>query len=202
MAQRALSEETKRLLEKLDQPASSITRLVRLSDSSVGVIDRIGAAGEAAALPDLLPHVFDKRRSVARAAARAAASLLSGVPVSELPWLDERLRERSTWWPGWFSMRPTDLRALEQFGDSQPALLRLATCHPSGYVREAALKALESAVDGAELPFLLIRLNDWVAPVRECAQELVRRRANPGYARQLVRSLPLVRCRMLWSRRG
>lgn len=192
MAQRTLSEETKRLLEELDQPASSITRLVRLSDSSAGVVDRIGASGEAAAIPYVLPYVFDKRRSVARAAARAAASLLSGVPVSELPWLDARLRERSTWWPGWFGMKSADLRALAQFEDSQPALLRLATCHPSGYVREASLKALESAFDGAELPFLLIRLNDWVVPVRRCAQELVRRRTTPDYARHLVRSLPLV----------
>lgn len=90
-------------------------------------------------------------------------------------------------------MKPTDLGALAKFGDAQPSLLRLATCHPSGYVREASLKALENTFDGAELPFLLIRLNDWVAPVGKLALAHVRRRARLDYAKHLVRCLPLVR---------
>ena len=192
MPQRKLSNETKRLLEELGRPVSSIARLVRFGDTSARVVERVGASGEPAALPDLLPYVFDKRRSVARSAARAASLLLSAVPVSEFPWLDERLRGRSTWWQGWFNMKPADLRSLARFEDSYPALLRLATCHPSGYVREGALKSLGANVDGSELPFLLIRLNDWVKPVRSCALELVKERANPDHAASLVRCLPLV----------
>jgi hypothetical protein len=50
MTRRKLSIETKRLLEALDRPVSSIMRLVRFGDSSTGVIERVGASGEAAAV--------------------------------------------------------------------------------------------------------------------------------------------------------
>jgi hypothetical protein len=44
--------------------------------------------------------------------------------------------------------------------------MALASFHPSGYVREEAIAHLAAVWDGTELPFLLIRVNDWVAPVR------------------------------------
>jgi hypothetical protein len=114
------------------------------------------------------------------------------LPISEFPWLDEQLRARSTWGSGWFDMAPTDLRFEERFGSDAGALLRLATCHPSGYVREAALKALRSTTDGSELPFVLIRLNDWVAQVRDLAVGLMNERVRPDYAHHLVMTLTLV----------
>jgi hypothetical protein len=49
----------------------------------------------------------------------------------------------------------------------------LASCHPNGYVREAALHGL-STNDERTLPFVLLRLNDWVAPIRSLALERLR----------------------------
>jgi hypothetical protein len=54
MVQRKLSEETKRRLDELDRPASSITRLVRLKDSTAGVLDRVGAYGAGYTAPENL----------------------------------------------------------------------------------------------------------------------------------------------------
>jgi HEAT repeat protein len=44
------------------------------------------------------------------------------------------------------------------------------TCQPSGYVREKALKLLAQRTDGVEIPYLAIRTEDWVEPVRELAR--------------------------------
>ncbi len=192
MPQRTLSSRTKALLEQLRGPARSLMQIVHIGDSSAGVLDQLGVCGEPLVLPYVLPYVFDRRRSVSRAAARAAAVILRRLPVADVPWLDERLRERSTWYPGWFDMAPADLGVLARFEPGATALLRLATCHPSGYVREAALSALGPIGDGSEVPFVLIRLNDWVPPVRDLALRLIRERTSPAHARNLVLALPLI----------
>jgi len=194
MSQRTLSPQTKSLIEQLRGPARSIKQVLGFpfGDAPASVLDQLGANGEPLTLLYLLPYVFDARRTVGRAAARAAASILNRVPISDLPWLDEQLRGRSFWGSGWFDMTPADLSFENRFGSDAGALLRLATCHPSGYVREAALKALQPTRDGSELPFVLIRVNDWVASVRDLAIGLMQVRAVPDYARHLVMALPLV----------
>jgi HEAT repeat protein len=194
MSLRTLSPETKSLIEQLRGPARSLKQvLVRpFGDSPASVLDQLVARGEPLTLGYVLPYAFDTRRAVARAAARAVSSILNRVPVSELPWLDEQLRARSTWGSTWFGMTPADLDFHERFGSEAGALLGLATCHPSGYVREAGLKALQQTRDGSELPFVLIRLNDWVLPVRALAMSLMQDRIRTEYARQLVTVLPLV----------
>jgi len=133
MSQRTLSPKTKSLIEQLRGPARSLKHVLGFpfGDSPASVLDQLGANGESLTLLYLLPYVFDTRRSVGRAAARAAASILSRVPISELPWLDEQLRGRSFWGSRWFDMTPADLRFEDRFGSDAGALLRLATCHPN-----------------------------------------------------------------------
>jgi hypothetical protein len=74
--------------------------------------------------------------------------------------------------------------------------------HPSGYIREAALDAINSAPAS---PFLLSalawRLNDWVQPVRQAAKrcaERVLRRADADVAANAA--LYLLDRRLVWSR--
>jgi HEAT repeat protein len=67
-------------------------------------------------------------------------------------------------------------------------------------VREAAVTRLDAMTTGAELPFLLLRVNDWVGPVAECAEQAVRHRVRPEFADAFVRNLPILR-RLEISRR-
>jgi hypothetical protein len=84
----------------------------------------------------------------------------------------------------------------------QPATAAVATCHHSGFVRERAVRALsDHCHDGSELPFLLLRLNDWVPQVRFVAASGVKGRLTPSYARHWVRSLGLLD-RIQGGRRG
>jgi hypothetical protein len=71
-------------------------------------------------------------------------------------------------------------------------VIALASMHKSGFVRERAVRLLAGRRDGGELPLLLVRVNDWVAPVREAAGAAVRARLQPAYAVHFVRCLTLV----------
>jgi HEAT repeat protein len=73
-----------------------------------------------------------------------------------------------------------------------PGPLGILSAHPNGYTREAVVRALAVGEDGEELPFLLIRLNDWVPQVRSAAKQAVTARIRPQYAPHFARCLPLV----------
>jgi HEAT repeat protein len=130
--------------------------------------------------------------SVTHAARRAASALLPHAPITALPRIEEAVRADLGW-------GAPDARWLVQSlsrsaGPHQepPAALALASFHPCGYLREAAVRSLARLDDGMELPYLLLRLNDWVSEVRRVAEEEVLSRAGRGYARHFVACLPLV----------
>lgn len=121
--------------------------------------------------------------------------ILSELTPLELAALDLRVRR---WNPyayyslhNWQNLRPVDVVRLSHsnFADS---LLGLASFHYRGYVREAAVKELDSLRTGRELPFLLIRLNDWVPQVRDIAARAVRARIDAAYAIHFLANISLV----------
>jgi HEAT repeat protein len=72
--------------------------------------------------------------------------------------------------------------------------------HRNGYVREAALRQLAASKGGTELPYIFIRLNDWVAEIRHFAESAFMERLTPESATGLVQLLPLVGRLGRWSR--
>jgi HEAT repeat protein len=71
------------------------------------------------------------------------------------------------------------------------SLLGIASCHANGYVRAAAVRELGKTETGAELPFLLIRANDWVPEIRSSARNLLMNRIRANYIHRLKAWLPL-----------
>jgi HEAT repeat protein len=72
------------------------------------------------------------------------------------------------------------------------ALLAVSASHRVGFVRQEALEQLRQRGDGRAVPFLVMRLNDWVVQVRRTAQAALSRYLLPGFAPFLVAALPLV----------
>lgn len=69
----------------------------------------------------------------------------------------------------WFHLTPQNL------GDDW-IIWALASFHENGYIRERALKNLIGFQENIVLPFLFLRLIDWVEPIRELASsELIKR---------------------------
>jgi HEAT repeat protein len=157
----------------------------------------IGRLGQAASIPHLLSLALDENRRIAEAAAAAIASILLRLSPPELPDLDQTVR-RITPYDGppyrdaWYGLSPRGLERALGAGRLPPGLLGLASMHPDGHVREAAIRRLAQWSDGTEVPYLLLRLNDWVAPVREAARAALLARLHPGYAGHFVGNLSLV----------
>lgn len=72
-------------------------------------------------------------------------------------------------------------------------MLGLAACHGSAYVRQAAVTRLDREItSGAEIPFLLLRLNDWVTAVRHAAEQAIERRITDSHRAAYLQNLALV----------
>lgn len=71
-------------------------------------------------------------------------------------------------------------------------LLGILSASYNGYVREAAVRALAEFHDGFELPFLLLRANDWVPQVKTLAWDAIERRLTPEYVPRFLACLDLI----------
>jgi len=121
--------------------------------------------------------------------------IISELTPLDLAALDQRARAHSAYsyynLNNWQNLRPSDVSRLAQ-STFAASLVGLASFHFSGYVREAAVGELASQNSGAELPFLLIRLNDWVSQVRDTAARAVQARIAPEYAVHFLANISLV----------
>ncbi len=111
-------------------------------------------------------------------ASREVEAMLARLDPADLPRLDEESRS---------SLHYIRQQHVEQLPWH---LLAVLSFHPSGYVREEAVRELARRRSGSELPYLLLRLNDWVPQVRDAARQAVVRRMTeedvPAFARNYV----------------
>lgn len=120
---------------------------------------------------------------------------LAEVAPSELALLDKSVREISSYRPPepqWPKISPDELERITRAAEAPTELVGLVSFHPSGYIRERAVRRLTQITGGQELPFLLLRLNDWVSPVYQTALMAVQERITPQYAGSLVHNITLV----------
>ena len=113
----------------------------------------------------------DEADKTADQALASLAELWSAVAPNQYNQLDQELRAGGYWSPGatgaWWQLSPRDaLASLPDSGELRSVGLGVLVCHPSGHVREAALRELAKAPLPFSLPFLLVRANDWVRQVR------------------------------------
>ena len=192
---KTISPETREKIGRLLHGSGFWNRMFANTEEQVELLHDIGFSGESAAIPEIAWLLVDASGPVWRAAAEAVHRLLATLAPLDLAALDQRIREVGSYDREvdrrWRKLRPSDL---SRFASSEFAvsLLGLASFHSSGYAREAAVEELSALDSGQELPFLLIRLNDWVIPVREAAAKAVNARLRPEYAQHFLRNLRLV----------
>ena len=150
---------------------------------------------DSALIIDLLPATLSDP-SNAQAAAEAIQKFIFSNPQTFLPRLELTLRERSPYLSEsiylWHRLKPSQLDLLERFGSASTSLLGIASFHANGYVREEAIRRLSRLNSGGEVPFLILRLNDWVANVRDAAVEAIYSRLKPEHCRAFIASFLLL----------
>ena len=115
------------------------------------------------------------------------------VPARLLPAVDVALRDRLSLYrdDGWPSL---DFPELARFMHAPGgwAVMAVAASHRSGHVREAAVWGLAGSRDGRAIPYVLLRLNDWVTPVQTAAQKAIEVFLQPAFAPDVVSALPMI----------
>lgn len=167
-----------------------------MSRSADGDLIRSLEERGASVVPVLLPLVLSENEETSSRAAAAIRMLMTVLPRGILARIDESCR---SWWPlanldttAWRALRPRDVHRLAARQKATSDVIGVASFHPDGHVREAAVETLDQATDGAELPYLLLRVNDWVTRVADRALEAVTRRVVPAYGAAFVANLQLV----------
>ncbi len=146
-------------------------------------------------LPYELGRFIKMRASLQREWATRFEGRISECSSRDLLKLDETARQWNNSHSGqtiWWQLSKQDLAAVERLSsDGQPHLLGLASFHRNGHVREEALRRMPLVSEA--LPFLLLRLNDWVGPVQTLARARLEALLARGLAPETVaRHLSLI----------
>lgn len=190
-----LSDHARDLLARLyTQPTWRERLLNRRPGVNEAVLEKLVSCGEPGVIPHLAPLLFSDTPATAQAGARVVEALLLQLSSAELAWLDEVMRDSGSWITGEPSRRLAPRELARWVGPGEPGilLLRLSSFHHNGFVREEALRRLALIRDGSELPYLLLRMNDWAGPVRRVAREAVLDRITDDYADHFVRNMALL----------
>jgi hypothetical protein len=191
---RKLSQATEELIELLYSRAGFWNSFVH-AETPEEIIRKILQAGEPEAIPDLLPVLITGDKRSIKASAEASHGLLRQLKPIDFVSFDQFVRQGySDWRPRrepWYTMKPRDVSHIAGIGEECVSILGIASFHASGYVREEATRELGRIETGAELPFLLIRANDWVDAVRSLARSLLLTRIRSDYLPHLLMWLPL-----------
>ena len=158
---------------------------------TVSRIRSIGGSGEAYAIPDLLSYAFAPNRDVQAEARSAIRRLFERLPLEQLPALDEALRTGWARVEDWYGLKPS-VKKLKGRGLDDFILLALMSAHRSGYVRAEAIHCLGKDSSEIAVPFLLVRLVDWVEPVRRAADLELIDKLQPQYGSIFVQCLGLL----------
>lgn len=157
----------------------------------------IGAARAIEPLPSLLKYVLNPRYGrIVPVAAQAIREALEHAPPASLVDIDRRVR---------LVMRDSSRERLVPdsttfAAEDAWAVFGLASSHPNGFVREAAVRSLDAIDSGSEVPFLILRMNDWVKPIRSLARDAMDGRLRVPKMFALVDAMPLLLRLSAWKR--
>jgi HEAT repeat protein len=132
----------------------------------------------------------------ARGPMQSLGRLAGDIPTRLLPAVDASLRGGiSSFSPyhvfGWRAFGPSELAPFTRAPHAWP-VLAIAASHWSGWVREDAVRGLGASEDGRAVPYLFVRLNDWVEEVQLAARAALAKLLRPAFAAEVISALPLV----------
>jgi len=130
-------------------------------------------------------EVRAKSRSVIR-------GIFDRMPIDLLPLLDESLRRGWSQLQYWYGLKPKDAKALHPHSQDDWLFLALLSCHRDGFVRVEAVQTLGSAPPEIAIPFLMIRIVDWVREVRLAADLKLLDQMKSAHGRVFVGCLGLL----------
>lgn len=189
------SQKATELLRRLHDSRSFWDKVTGRKEPPLRVFDEIASSGEWSTIPELANYLLSSANDIRNQVSRTIAHLIGGMNPADFVELDELCRTEwaypSSTTRRLRELKPTDLEAFRSLRNAAEAT-GVASFHGNGFVRHAAVIELAKMNSGVELPFLLVRMNDWVPVVREEAASAVLLRVQSDYAAHLFRNLRLI----------
>lgn len=122
-------------------------------------------------LPVVYQYLASESDEVVNEAARVISEYVENHSFSGIMRLNESFRSHTSidYTVNWREVSLEELEKRIKDKGSYLWVLRLGTFHPNGYFREKCIRELQK--ESSSLGFLILRLNDWVEPVRRAAED-------------------------------
>lgn len=140
-------------------------------EDKLQALDQIGRLGTPYDVQYILLHVFSDNQWIAQNTAMVIRKLLTKKEVNT-----EWLKLYDCFSSGYcrHELTKTNIKQFERFSPEEAVhLYGIATLNYSGYLRELALDYCQKFANFEVLPYVLLRLNDWVPQVQVKAQEVL-----------------------------
>jgi len=194
-----ISDQTLNIFDQIYQSHFGVRGIFSDTEVLEKLLIQIEESGDVFAIPGLLLFLLKMNKTRAKLIAETVDRLLRQIPINKLPQFDEQLRMVYRYagfsdlrYLDWSKISPQQVLSLLDFGEFASSLLGVLSFHNNGYIREASSMALATIRDGSEIPFLLLRVNDWVQVIRKVAYQALLDRCSLEYAVHFTKNLPLV----------
>jgi hypothetical protein len=174
---------------------SFISNLIK-SEQVSSEIFLIGEVSSIGSIRYIAPYILHSNTKVKDLAVNQIHKLISSVSDLDLNWLDESIRGGhyfdydSNIQRAWYQLTPEQISTLDFSKPHLISVLKVLSCHSSGFVREASIKKLINLDKCEAIKLLIIRANDWVKPLRELSTTSLKRLFKEVEVENLVNYVP------------
>ncbi len=128
-------------------------------------------SGENYFLSSMYTFIVSSDHTIVKEASSAIASYLESLDIRSILRLSDSFRQTTSmeWSIDWSRVYIPNIRRSVQDEETFLWLMRLGTFHPNGFYREKCIRELRT--DPSSCMYILLRLNDWVKQVRDCASK-------------------------------
>lgn len=123
-------------------------------------------------------------------AGKAIGKILEPLTESQMIKLDEQFRQYTSleWFIDWRNINISDSKNYINDVEDWKRVLILGSFHPNGYFREQCIREMHK-YEGT-LPYLILRMNDWVDVVRSLSFRLIIDKVNQCSVFEVLSSMP------------
>lgn len=135
----------------------------RIKERKLQALKSISALGNPFTVPSIFQFVFSMNKRLSHETALTIHKLMSKVKPFQWTQLYQSFQ--------YIDIFKKLLRFLCQFPDSIAVdLLGIASLNGNGHVRQEAIRKLQNTISSKKIPYIMLRLGDWVPQVRETAE--------------------------------
>jgi len=134
-------------------------------------------------------------------AAQSLARMLANLNYDDIVSIDRQVRQTTSmaWSIDWHKKRIEDFFSTKMTVVERRAIIIFASFNPNGFIREKALMMMKDYDN--TLPFIILRLNDWVIQLRQAASKAFNEKMQKLNEGELLLALPFAE-KLRWCNRG